>query len=74
MTEGRITSTSEDMDNSIGNLGTCRIIDWVPVSVVKPEGIRFHRIRILVSVPAVVGMGSVLDIENCVPETRFPIS
>lgn len=60
--------------NQLRCLGTRRIIHRVPVSVVKPERIGFHRVVVLVPVPAVVGMGSVLDVEYRVPEARFPIS
>lgn len=65
---------SEETYDSVEELGACRLILWLPVSVVKPERVRFHRIAVLVPVPAVVGVGSVLDIENRVPEARFTVS
>lgn len=46
----------------------------MPVPVEKPECIRFHCISVLVPVPAVVSVRSVLDIEDRMPEARFPVS
>lgn len=50
------------------------VVNRVPVSIVKPERICFHSKPILVSVPAVVSMGSILDIKDGVPKAGFSIS
>lgn len=48
-----------------------RVVFFMPVSVEKPHRISLYRISILVSVPTVVSMGSVLDIENGVSKARL---
>jgi hypothetical protein len=45
----------------------------MPVSVVKPHGVSFHSISILIAVPAIVSMGSVLNIENGMTKTGLAV-
>ncbi|RDY11247.1 hypothetical protein CR513_04123, partial [Mucuna pruriens] len=45
------------------------IINWVPVSVEKPNGISLHGKSILISMPAVVSMCSVLYVKNGMSKT-----
>ena len=51
----------------------CGIIHRVPEPVGEPHGIGFHGIPVLVPVPAVVGMGPVLDVENGVTEAGLAV-
>lgn len=49
------------------------LIDRVIESVVEPHTISFHSIPIIVPVPSVVGMCSVLDVEDGVAEAGFSV-
>ena len=51
----------------------CWIINRMPVSVEEPHGVSFHSISILIAVPAIVSMGSVLDIENGMTKTGLAV-
>lgn len=51
-----------------------RIINLMPESVEKPQGISFNSISILIPMPTVVGVCPVLYTECCVPEARLSIS
>lgn len=61
-------------DYFCSRLSSCGIVRRVPVSVEEPHGIGFHRVSILIAMPAVVSMSPVLDIKHCMPKARLPES
>ena len=65
--------TRETKKSMSSRFRICWIINRMPVSVGEPHGVSFHSISILIAVPAIVSMGSVLDIENGVTKTGLAV-
>lgn len=49
------------------------VVNWVPEPIAQPQGIRLHRITVIVSVPTIVSVCSVFYVKYRVTETRFSI-
>ena len=64
---------TKDTKKTVSRFRICWIINRVPVSVGEPHGVSFHCISILIAVPAIVSMGSVLNIENGMTKTGLAV-